>query len=499
VADRPLLDSLGEACVALDPAGRVLYANPACAGLLGVAPDDLVGRPLAAALPDFADSPAARACGRALTAGAPQEAQHAFGGRSLHYRAYPAPQGAVVLIADATACRRHEEEQRRRQEETFQAQKLESLGRLAGGLAHDFNNLLVGMLIGADLLRRDLPPGSEQLQLAELIKKAAERASSLSRQMLLYAGKSAPARQPVALADAADECLRLLAADLPDTVTVTRAFAPGLPPAEVDPAQLAQLVTSLVVNAAEALGKNGGRVSLRAGVEEKEEGESVKEEWVLHPSRAVDHVYLEVSDDGCGMSADVLPRIFDPFFTTKGKRRGLGLCSVLGIVRAHGGGLRAGSMPGAGTTVRVLLPVAAAPAAAEPRAEAPPPPPGQVVLHIEEEPVVRGVTSRALARLGLQVLSAAGAREGLELFRRHRDAVNLVLLDLGLPGQDGSQILTALRTERPGLPVVLTSGSGPGPALNQTGPSPAVTVLPKPYTVPALLEVIGRALHGASS
>jgi PAS domain S-box-containing protein len=621
---RGLLDSLGEACLSLDPSGRVVYCNPAGADLLGVRAASLVGRPLAAVLPDFAGSPAARACGRALATGEPQEARQAHGERFFHYRAYPAAQGAVVLIADATARRQFEEElvlsalrdrtlldqlpavhwttdrdlrftssggaalrqlgqsageligrtlydqfptvdrdffpirlhlraldgervrytqshggrhfesvleplrdqsgrvtgvtglaqdvtelllsleeQRRGREQVLQAQKLESLGLLAAGLAHDFNNLLVGMLTAADLLRRDLEPGSEQHQLAELIKKAAGRASALNRQMLLYAGKGMAVRRPVALEAVAEESLSLLAAGLPKNVALVKSFAPDLPAVEADAAQLAQLITNLVVNAAEALGARGGRVCLAAGVEEKEESGRMKEEctvhpssFILHPSVAAPHVYLEVSDDGCGLTADVLARIFDPFFTTKGKGRGLGLCSVLGTVRAHRGGIRATSAPGAGTTIRILLPAAPGPAAPEPRPGTPPPPRGHVVLVIDDEPVVRGVTSRALARMGLEVLSAAGAREGLELFRACPDAISLVLLDLGLPGQDSLQTLAALRAERPSLRVILTTGSEPGPAVDPSGAEPPVVLLPKPYTVHALLETIGRALEG---
>lgn len=512
---RSLLDSLGEACVALDPDGRVLYCNPAYGALVGVAAADLIGRPLTAAVPGFAGSPCDRACGRALESGVPQEAEEARAGRFFRCRAHPAPEGVVVLITDVTARRRFEEEldraweeERRLQEQSFQARKLESLGLLAGGLAHDFNNLLVGMLTAADLLRRDLPPGGESHSLAELIKKAAERAANLSRQMLLYAGKGAPARRPLGLNAAVEEALALMAPALPKAVAVATALAPGLPPVEADPGQVRQVVTNLVLNAAEAVGPKGGRVTLATGVEEKDEGGRRKEEGAarpVHPSSfllppsdlaAGRYVYLQVTDDGCGMAPDVLARAFDPFFTTKGKGRGLGLSSVQGIVRCHGGGLHTRSAPGAGTTVRVLLPAATAGArpGAAPPAEPPPPSRGEVVLLIDDEPVVRDVITRALGHVGLQVLSAGGSREGLELFRARRESIRLVLLDLGMPEQDGLQTLAALRAERPDVRVVLTSGSGPDHALGQAGPGPPVAFLPKPYTVPVLLDVVNREL-----
>jgi signal transduction histidine kinase/CheY-like chemotaxis protein len=393
----------------------------------------------------------------------------------------------------------------------LQAQKLESLSLLAAGLAHDFNNFLVGILTAADMLRRDLPPGGEPQQLAELIRKAAERASGLCRQMLLYAGKGTAARRLLALDVAAEECLASLAGRLPSNVMLVRSLAPDLPAVQADPAQLTQLITSLVVNAAEALGPQGGRVRVSVGVED--EGQGIKDgeqgandgrglaadayfpsSFVLRPSSGGDHVYLEVSDHGCGLGADVLSRMFDPFFTTKGRGRGLGLCSVLGAVRAHGGGIRIVSAPGVGTAIRVLLPAAQGAAAPEPCTDAPRPSRGRVVLLIDDEVVVREVTARALARLELQVLCAASAREGLDLFRARSEAISLVILDLGLPDQDGSQVLATLRAERPDLPVVLTTGSDPGPFLERAGTGYAPTLLPKPYTVHALLEVVGRAL-----
>jgi PAS domain S-box-containing protein len=364
---RSLFDSLGEACLALDAGRRVLYCNPACAALLGAPAAALLGRPLA----DDCDLFPSDLHRRAL-AGERVRYGPAHAGR--HFAAVLEPlrdpagrvAGVVGLAHDVTELHRATEEQRRLREQAWQAQRLESLGLLAGGLAHDFNNLLVGVLTAADLLRRDLPPGSGEHELAQIITRAAERAAGLSRQLLLYAGKGQPARRPLALNAAVEEGLALLAAAMPKSVTLVTALAPGLPPADADPGQLRQVITNLVHNAAEAVGTNPGRVRLATGVEEKDEGGRMKEEGAVPPSSfllppsalAGRYVYLEVSDDGCGVAADVLARICDPFFTTKGKGRSLGLSAVQGIVRGHGGGLRVVSVPGAGTTVRVLLPAA---------------------------------------------------------------------------------------------------------------------------------------------
>jgi two-component system cell cycle sensor histidine kinase/response regulator CckA len=236
-------------------------------------------------------------------------------------------------------------------EQTFQAQKLESLTLLAGGLAHDFNNLLVGMLSAADLLRRELTPGSEAYGLAEIIKKAAERAAGLTRQMLVYAGKGPQARQPLALNAAVEEVLGLMRPALPTNVAIVTALDPDLPPALADPGLLRQVICNLVRNAAEAIGTNPGTVRLATGVEVVNSGAAAP------PGR---YVFLEVTDDGCGMAAEVQARMFDPFFSTKGKGRGLGLSAVQGIVRGHGGGVRVASKVGVGSQIRVSLPAAGA-------------------------------------------------------------------------------------------------------------------------------------------
>jgi CheY-like chemotaxis protein len=203
-------------------------------------------------------------------------------------------------------------------------------------------------------------------------------------------------------------------------------------------------------------------------------------------------VFLEVADDGCGMSPELVARIFDPFFTTKARGRGLGLSSVQGIVRAHGGTLRTTSVPGRGTTFRVLWPAAGRPDEAQPPCPSPTRRPGLVLL-IDDEPIVRGVASRALGRLGLRVLCASGGQEGLDLFAEHRDEIALVLLDFGMPGMDGAETFRRLTEIRPDVTVILSSGCEDTRPVGRRGARP-VAFLPKPYTVSALLELVGNIL-----
>jgi len=242
-----------------------------------------------------------------------------------------------------------------------QADKRECLELLAGRLAHDFNNYLVGMLTAADLLCRDLPPGSEQHALAELIGKSADRAANLTRQLLVYAGRGPLLRQPLDLNVLVTDSLASLTATFPSNVTMVAAPAAGLPLAEGDPGQIRQMITHLVANAAEAIGPRAGHILIATGVEEIG-APACDSSWascfVLRPlaPEGGRFVYVSVVDNGAGMTEAVLHRAFDPFFSTRSKGRGLGLSLVQGIVRAHGGGLLAASTPGGGTSLRVWLP-----------------------------------------------------------------------------------------------------------------------------------------------
>jgi signal transduction histidine kinase len=249
--------------------------------------------------------------------------------------------GVIGLAHDLTELHRAADERATLQEQFLMAQKRESLGVLAAGVAHDFNNVLSAMIASAGLLLRELPPGSLH-DAAALIKKATERASDVTRHMLVYAGKSLPARRPLDLSALVRENLPLLKAACTDKVTLEVRLADRVPAVHADPGQLQQVVMNLVINACEATAPTKGKVALTTGTVTEGGGLAA---------------YLEVADTGCGMPAEARLRVFDPFFTTKGNGRGLGLSAVQGIVRAHGGNIYLTSEPGRGTTFRVILPV----------------------------------------------------------------------------------------------------------------------------------------------
>ncbi|HEY8088478.1 MAG TPA: ATP-binding protein [Polyangiaceae bacterium] len=271
--------------------------------------------------------------------------------------------GVLIHSYDVTAlvrARREAIEHAALREKMEQVQKLESLGVLAGGIAHDFNNMLAIVLTSVSAAAARLPPDSPAQPLLEAAVDGARRASSLTRQLLTYAGKSHAATRAIDLSVHVRDVARLVAAALPYTVKLDVAVDPDLAPVQADPAQTQQIVMNLVINAGEALGDRPGQVVVTTGVEHVDDEAAGSVVGGDAMGRG-DHAFVDVRDDGPGIDAATLPRIFDPFFSTKASgpsARGLGLAAVLGIVRAHRGGIRVRSTKGVGTTFRVLLPLA---------------------------------------------------------------------------------------------------------------------------------------------
>ncbi|MFO0826615.1 MAG: PAS domain-containing protein [Phycisphaerales bacterium] len=405
-------------------------------------------------------------------------------GRITHYEGY---------VLDATERRRELEESREMEARLHHAQKLESLGVLAGGIAHDFNNLLVAVLGNAVLARRELPVGSHAGDYIDRVESAAKRAAELAQQMLAYSGRAATRRERIDLSAVVAELADLLAASISKKAEVLRDLPPGLPPIEGDPAQLKQIVMNLVTNASDALGGNPGRMALRSGV--------------AHADRAMldacqvgselpegDYVFIEVADDGCGMSDRTIARIFEPFFTTKFVGRGLGMASVLGIVRSHGGAIRVDSAPGQGTRIRVLFPPAkGVVTAGAPSSHSEPSPlvPGKRVLVVDDEPTVRDVVCRFVERLGCLAIAAPDGEAALSRMAEDGGAIDCVLLDSTMPKLSGEETFRLLRARCPGLPVVLMSGYVESEATIRFGRDELAGFLQKPFSLAELGSKLG--------
>jgi nitrogen-specific signal transduction histidine kinase/CheY-like chemotaxis protein len=402
--------------------------------------------------------------------------------------------GVIGVAIDITERREAEDARLVLERRLLEAQKAESLALLAGGVAHDFNNLLACVLGGASLVAAELAPGSPARQPLGQIEKAARRGSDLTRQMLAYAGKGAVVLEHVDLNAVVEEMRDILRVSLGPRVTVRCELAAGLPLVEADPVQVRQVVMNLMINAAEAMGGLDGTITAQTG-------QTVLDDAALHAahhgpdSEPGPHVFIEVSDTGCGMDATTLARIFDPFFSTKLAGRGLGLAAVLGIVRGHRGALAVESAPGRGTRFRVLLPCGEAAAVTKtPVPAASAGANGRTILLVDDEEDVRVVTAHMLERLGWSVVMARDGHEGVEVFRQHAGSIDAVILDMALPRLRGDRAFHEIRGIRPDARVILMSGYNDEQATRPLTDAGLAGFLQKPFSVADLRATMERAL-----
>jgi signal transduction histidine kinase/ActR/RegA family two-component response regulator len=380
----------------------------------------------------------------------------------------------------------------------LQAQKLESLGLLAGGVAHDFNNLLGVILGNAELLSAAVPPSAPGSRNLTDIQEAGMRAADLCLQMLAYAGKGRFVVEPIELSRTVAEMAQLLQSSFSKKIAFEFQLADDLPAIEGDATQIRQLIMNVVANAAEAIGDRPGVIRVATGPATRNGAASPPSpEWTLEgtpPDGPA--VSLEVADTGCGMDEETRARMFDPFFSTKFTGRGLGLAGVLGIVRGHKGAVAVRSVPGQGTTFEIVLPacdgleVAPAPAQAATdawRATG-------TILLAEDEAGLREVTQCFLADAGFDVLTVSDGLEAVDVFRRRHGEIVAVLLDLTMPRMDGVEALRELRRIDPRTPVILMSGYTAERLGGSPGAEGAEAFLHKPYSFDELRALLTRVL-----
>jgi PAS domain S-box-containing protein len=378
-------------------------------------------------------------------------------------------------------------------------QKLESIGLLAGGIAHDFNNLLVGVVGNASLAQDMLPCGSPAAEILKGIVQAGEQAAHLTRQLLAYAGKGRFLLASVNLSELVQETSTLLQSLISKKIALQLQLEPGIAAVLSDPSQMQQIFMNLALNASEAIGSGAGIVSVATGEVDIDAAyiRTGLEGWVIEPGR---YVFLEVRDTGCGMDAATKARIFDPFFTTKFQGRGLGLAAVGGIVRAHRGAIKVTTAPGSGSSFRVLLPVMAAGAArSQPVADRKEDLQGHgTLLIVDDEPVVRELAKRCLERQGYNVLVAENGQTAIDIVRSEGHRIQLVVLDLGMPGMSGEETLPHLRALQPDLDVIVSSGYSETETLRLFRGARVSGFIQKPYTVRDLAREVKSALASHS-
>jgi len=388
----------------------------------------------------------------------------------------------------------HEVDSLRLEADLQKAQRLESLAVLAGGIAHDFNNILTGILGNAGLALLSMPADAAHRPMLEEIERASLRASELTHQMLAYSGGGPFRVEPLCMSELARDMIKLLEAGLPKNARIERELADPGPVCEVDGTQIRQVVMNLVTNGAQALEDGSGTVRVRTGTREVTSAQLAN---MIHGETLStgEYAFLEVSDDGCGMSNDVVERMFDPFFTTKANGHGLGLAAMLGIIQSHHGAVGVASEPGDGTVVTVLLPATdQCPETRQPTR--PRQHTGGTILVVDDEPQVGTFAERLLQRAGYEVMLAQNGSDGIELFRDHADELRAVLLDLTMPDVDGREVLRQMHEIDEDACVILMSGYDKHGIANASGAQPPAAFLRKPFQTTELLDLLAIQLEG---
>jgi hypothetical protein len=398
---------------------------------------------------------------------------------------------ATAAIRDISG-RVESEREKTLQEQLDRARRLESVGQLAGGIAHDFNNILGVIMNYAEFVADELEPDSKAQGDVEEIRRAAERAAALTRQLLIFSRREVVKPEVLDLARVIADLENLLRRALGERVEMTVKVEPELWAIEVDPSQIEQVLVNLAVNGRDAM-PEGGRLSIEA------ENVELDDEYAyMHPETEPGrYVRIKVSDTGIGMDRKTIDRVFEPFFTTKSDGTGLGLATVYGIVTGAGGRADVYSEPGFGTTIKIHLP-ATGEAAATPGASATENKGGrgEVVLVVEDAADVRRMAERILLKGGYSVLGTARGAEAIEMCEEDTRSVDLLLTDVIMPEMLGTELVERVRAIRPGLRVIYMSGYSHDvlapQALTDTDASAFVE---KPFNARTLLEAVRGLLE----
>jgi len=387
----------------------------------------------------------------------------------------------------------------------FQAQKLESLGVMAGGIAHDFNNILQIILGNMEMAALELDPGSKSHAFIANAISSGNRAAHLSSLMLTYVGKGYVSKKSLDLNELIKENVEMLSTVTASTVSMELCLSDKLSAIMAGESQILQVVMNLITNAVESIKEQPGFVRITTGVQHYDK--AVLDTSLLdvkpQPGR---FVFLEVSDNGCGMSKETIDRLFDPFFTTKFTGRGLGMSAVMGIVRVHHGALFVESELNNGTTFRVLFPIfeAELPAtvneSAMPAQETPSPRESRLsglALVVDDEESVLGVCVEMVKRCGLTVITARDGSDAVGKFRKHADEISVVLMDVAMPNMDGIAAMNQIYRIRPDARVILSSGFNEDELTKRITDHPPAGFIVKPYTAAHLETELNRVLQSA--
>lgn len=500
---RRLVDHLPTVICELDPDGTLTFVSPAISTVSGYQPQELIGRNWWDALYPVEWRAQVPRLYKLLDRGDITDHKMTLVDSSgeTHVLSWSSanqwhPDGRlkriIMIGADVTVRRRIEREREQLQEQLFFAQRMEGIGRLAGGVAHDFNNLLTAIQGWAYLLKESLEGERELVGDVEEIIHSAERGATLTRQILLYSRRDEAKPQVVNVNDVVGEVAQMLRRLIGEHITLQMSPAPRLPNVRIDPGHLEQVIVNLAVNARDAMSDRG---TLRIATEVREMDEEVARRFTsLRPGP---HVLLAISDTGCGMSPEVASRIFEPFFSTKpkGEGTGLGLSTVYGIVKQAHGSIGVQSVPGAGSTFEILLPVV------PDRADSPRPSTnetpavgrGETLLLVEDDESLRRPVVRFLSAHGYHVLEATDGDEGWEVYRKAESRIDLLVTDVVMPNLSGTELIDRVRRQNASLRILCISGFPVSLAARVEDDHPPVSFLWKPFSLRKLAARI-RAL-----
>ena len=498
-----VLDNACEAVLVVQE-GIIRFCNPKAVKLPDyAAADELVGRPLLDLLhPDDRASMATR-LNHCQAGGETRETPGLCTARFLHRDGrllwlqvngipfdWQGRSSLLLFLHDVTGLKKAEAEQKRLAEQLSHAQRMEFLGRFAGGVAHDFNNILTGILCFSDLSLDQVQPDSRLRNNVQAIREAAERGAALTRQLLAFSRKQGQELQVIDLNSVVEMLARILGRLIGDDVELVLELGEGVPPIEAAPSQIEQILLNLAVNARDAMA-NGGRFVIRTGRRQLAAGD----QQAPH-ARPGTYAWLSAADSGNGIPKELQERIFEPFFTTKeaGKGTGLGLATVYGIIKQQQGYIYLQSAPGEGATFDIYFPAsnrqpqAAPPAAVVPRQRG-----SETILVADDDPSVLTIIKTILSQLGYTVLLAANGEEALAISAKFGSHIDLLLADVIMPRMNGIELAAALKEQRPTIRVLFMSGYTDDMLATFPAFSPQADFLEKPLT-PSVLSQRIRAL-----
>jgi PAS domain S-box-containing protein len=473
---------------------RFLAVNPAFERMTGLEADRILGRTVTEVLPGI-EPHWIQAYGRVVLTGEPASFESFSADLTMHFHVSafrPKANQFACLVRDVSERMRAERERAALEAELYQAQKMESVGRLAGGVAHDFNNML-GVILGhLELALEEAEPSQPLVADLQEIRKAAEHSAELTRQLLAFARKQIVTPTVLGLDQAVSGMVKMLQRLIGENIVLEQRQSGDIWSVKVDPSQIDQLLANLCVNARDAI-DGDGRVIIELGNLTVEAAGRCASGSEVVPG---EYVRLAVTDDGCGIAPETLAHIFEPFFTTKGvgKGTGLGLATVYGIVKQNQGFIDVQTALGRGTTFAVHLPRHVGAAGEQGELVAAPARGQETILVVEDEPAILRVTTRILAKLGYVVLAAGTPREALRLAEEHRGHIDLLLSDVMMPEMNGRELARSLLAVRPRLRHLFMSGYTADVIAQKGVLDGSVELVSKPFSRAELAAAIRKAL-----